>query len=158
MNGHVEVNVNVSRSRKDWVRLLLDRLKLANDSSHPCFNITGYGLEIDRHTRRAAHHDRPSEKDAPRPTGNPEIAHGDRRVSSLTIGRHPRPMLGARAMLTPWFALGAGLVVTHRSGPASPLWWGNQIFMMYYDNITVNDDCEIRLSNDQTFLRHTFSV
>jgi hypothetical protein len=49
VNGHVEVNVSVSRSRKDWVRLLLDRLKLANDSSHPCFNITGYGLEIDRH-------------------------------------------------------------------------------------------------------------
>jgi hypothetical protein len=36
--------------------------------------------------------------------GNPEIAHGDRRVSSLTIGRHPRPMLGAWTMLTPWFA------------------------------------------------------
>jgi hypothetical protein len=49
VNGHVEVNVSVSRSRKDWVRLLLDRLKLANDSSHPCFNITGCGLEIDRH-------------------------------------------------------------------------------------------------------------
>jgi hypothetical protein len=127
VNGHVEVNVNVSRSRKDWVRLLLDRLKLANDSSHPCFDITSHGLEIHRHPWRPTHHDRPPEKNAPKPTGNPEIAHGDRRVSSLTIGRHPRPMPGARAMLSPWFALGAGWVCNHPSGPASPLWWGNQI-------------------------------
>src|SRR5215471_12613833 len=66
---------------------------------------------------------RPPEKDASKPTGNPEIAHGDRRVSSLTTGRHPRPMPGAWTMLTPWFALGAGLVSHHRAGPASPLWW-----------------------------------
>jgi hypothetical protein len=29
-------------------------------------------------------------------------------------------MPGALTMLTPWFALGAGSVVAHRAGPASP--------------------------------------
>src|SRR6516164_6033293 len=32
---------------------------------------------------------------------------------------------------------------------------GPSDLMMHYD-ITVNDDCEIRLSGDQTSLRHTF--
>jgi hypothetical protein len=104
VNGHVEVNVNVSWSRKDWVRRLLDRLKLANDPSHPCFDITSHGLEIDGHPWRAAHHDQPpGEKvDARNPpetmrfpavNGAPESLTSNRvaadSVSSLAMGSSP---------------------------------------------------------------------
>src|SRR5215471_15540525 len=78
---------------------------------------------------------RPSEKDASKPTGNPEIAHGDRRVSSLTTGRHPRPMPGARAMPTSWFASGAGRMFAHLAGPTTLLVWQSQFYMMRF-NIT----------------------
>ena len=111
------------------------------------------GCECPDHHRPS----RPPEKDAPKPTGDPEITHGDRRVSSLTIGRHPRPMPGARAMFIPWFALGAGFGGRTPGRSRHTFVVGQSDLMMHYD-ITVNDDCEIRLSGDQTSLRHTFSV
>jgi hypothetical protein len=89
--------------------------------------------------------------------GDPEITHGDRRVSSLTTGRDPRPMPGARAMLVPWFALGTGFGGSTPGRSRLTFVVGQSDLMMHYD-ITVNDDCEIQLGGDQTYLRRTFSV
>jgi hypothetical protein len=61
-------------------------------------------------------------------------------------------------MFVPWFALGAGLVVTHRSRSRLTFVVEQSDLMMHYD-ITVNDDCEIRLSGDQTFfVTHIFRL
>jgi hypothetical protein len=66
-------------------------------------------LEIDRHTGRTAHHDRPPGKKAdarnpPETPGNPVV---DSAPESLTSDRNAVEMSAALAMLTPWLALGS---------------------------------------------------
>jgi hypothetical protein len=50
----------------------------------------------------------------------------------------------------PWFALGAGFGGETPGRSRLTFVVGQSDLMMHYD-ITVNDDCEIRLSGDQTF-------
>jgi hypothetical protein len=122
VNGHVEVNVNVSWRRQDWGRLLLDRLKLANDSPHSCFDIASDGLEIHRRAWRAAHHDRPPSEnaDAKPPPKSPGIPVVEIAPKYLTSDRNAAEMSAALAMLEPWLALGPLGCFQQPGGPLSP--------------------------------------
>ena len=61
-------------------------------------------------------------------------------------------------MITPWFALGAGFGGRTPGRSRHTFVVGPSVLMMHYD-ITVNDDCEIRLSGDQTFfVAHIFRL
>jgi hypothetical protein len=76
------------------------RFEFTDHPSHPDFDITGHRLEIDRHTGRAAHHDRsPGEKaDAQtRPIALRLSAVGDAHLS-LTSDRNAAEMSAAWTM------------------------------------------------------------
>src|SRR5262245_15764181 len=56
MDGHIDINVNVSRRCEDRILLQFDRLKLTDDAADLRLDVAGNGLEVHRLTWRAAHH------------------------------------------------------------------------------------------------------
>jgi hypothetical protein len=92
------------------ILLLFDRFEFTDHASHPGFNITGHRLEIDRHTRRTAHHDwRAGEKaDARKPPEALRFPAVDSASESLTSNRNAAEMSAALAMLIPWLASARG--------------------------------------------------
>jgi hypothetical protein len=121
VDGHIEVDIDIPWRRKDWVLLLLDRLKLTDDAPQPGFDITGDHLEIDRDAGRAAHHGWPPEKaDARKPPENPRNPAVDSASESLTAVSLAAESIGSlRIWRSQMCGLGAGSVVAHRAGPAT---------------------------------------
>ena len=110
MNRDVEVDVNITRRDENRILLQFDRFEFTDHPSYPSLDVTGHRLEIDRNARRAAHHDRPQRL----------LWYSEIEVYGIVAARGIIP--AAWAMLIPWFARGAVLVVTTRA-PSRHLRW-----------------------------------
>jgi len=100
---------------------LRDGVKIAGDPLAARPQVACDSGQINGRSRSAAHHDRPSEKaGTPKPPATLWSPAVDSAPKCLTADRDAAEMSAALAMLTPWLALAAGPVLTHRAGRASP--------------------------------------
>src|SRR5215467_3363144 len=98
-----QLQEHVTGRCKYRIPLLFDRFEFTDHPSHPGFDITGHGLEIDRHTGSTAHHGRPpgAKADARKPPATLRSPAVDSAPKDLTSDGDAVEMSAALAMLYP---------------------------------------------------------